>query len=120
MTIQRYEEDLWNLLAMFRGLGDMVLFLLLIVWARLLLSVFEGALNFSGEPSHRFVHPLPVSSAPNEGGLCCCSAPADLLPQVSSEREEIDSGSDMQLCIDEDLNHPPLGIACRCRSAIDV
>lgn len=100
---QRYEEDLWNVLAMFRGLGDMVLFLLLllIVWARLLLSVFEGALNSSGKPYPRFVHPLPGSSALNEYGQCGCHAPADLLPQVSSGQEEIDCDSDIRPSIDE-------------------
>lgn len=92
----RYEEDLWNLLAMFHCFGDMVFFLLLIIWVRLLLLVFEGVVNSPGEPSHRFVHPLPGPLAPNEDGRCGCSASADLLPQISSEPEEIESGPNIR------------------------
>lgn len=55
-------EDLWNLLTMFNGMGYMALFVLAVIWARLLLSVLEDALTTRNGSSHKFVHPHPSLS----------------------------------------------------------
>jgi hypothetical protein len=51
-------EDLWNLMTMFNGIGYTALFVLAVIWARLLLSVIEGALTSGKRHVHRFGHPL--------------------------------------------------------------
>jgi|GEM_PF-3028659 len=52
-------QDLWYFLNMFHGLGYSVLFILGIVWLRLILLVVEHALYPRRKtPTHKFVHPL--------------------------------------------------------------
>ncbi len=58
--ISRFGEDLWYLLTLFQGMGYMVLFVLLMIWIRLLLKVFEDALMPRRKTSHKFVHPIPL------------------------------------------------------------
>jgi hypothetical protein len=55
-----WAEDVWNLLTMFNGMGYMALFVLVVIWVRLLLSVLENALTSRKRSSHQFVHPHPT------------------------------------------------------------
>jgi hypothetical protein len=73
-------EDLWNLLTMFNGMGYMALFVLAVIWARLLLSVFEEALTSRKRPSHKFVHPLPSPSNDTRHGFHHSPDAEDFLP----------------------------------------
>jgi len=52
-------QDIWYLLNMFHSLGYSVLFVLGMIWLRLILKVFEEAMCPRGKKlTHRCVHPL--------------------------------------------------------------
>ena len=55
-------EDFWYLLNVFHGLGYSVLFVLGLIWLRILLQVVEDAVAPLRKPTHRFVHPIPTHS----------------------------------------------------------
>jgi hypothetical protein len=74
-------EDLWNLLTMFNGMGYMALFVFAVIWARLLLSVFEEALTSRKRPSHKCVHPLPSPSIDTRLGFHDYPDAKDSLPR---------------------------------------
>jgi hypothetical protein len=77
-------EDLWNLMTMFNGMGYMALFVLALIWVRLLLSVIEGALTSRKRPSHKFVHPLTNPSKHTRLGSHGSPDVEDCLPQPPS------------------------------------
>ena len=58
IMISRFAENVWDLLAIFNCLGYMVLFVVVMVWLRLMLQVVEDALAPVAR-RHTFVHPLP-------------------------------------------------------------
>jgi hypothetical protein len=87
----RILEDMWYLLDMFHGLGYSILFVLGLVWLRLLLQVVEDALAPQRKGMHPFVHPLsnPSSSGPEEMRRCK-PQPSEVLPEsVSTERRDL-------------------------------
>ena len=55
-------KDFWYLLTMFHGLGYSALFVLGLIWLRILLQVIEDAVAPLRKPTQRFVHPVPTHS----------------------------------------------------------
>ena len=58
MMTQHLGEELWYLLNVFNGMGYMVLFVVAMIWARLLLQVVKDAIAPLRKHPHKFVHPL--------------------------------------------------------------
>ena len=59
--IHHFGADLLYLLKISNGMGYMILFVVVTIWARLLLRVVEDATAPLKKPRHKFVHPLPSS-----------------------------------------------------------
>ena len=87
----RIWEDMWYLLDMFHGLGYSILFVLGLVWLRLLFQVVENALAPQRKGTHRFVHPLPNPSPSGPEEMPRCKPqPSEVLPEsASTERRDL-------------------------------
>jgi hypothetical protein len=62
MMIHHAGEELWYLLRVFHGMGYVALFIVAMIWARLLLEVILDAIAPMRKHPHKFVHPLPSPS----------------------------------------------------------
>lgn len=58
----RFGEDVWYVLNIFNGIGYMVLFVVVMIWLRLLLHVVEDAVTPLRKRPHKFVRPLSEPS----------------------------------------------------------
>lgn len=56
-------EDISYLLHIFPAVGKTMLFILALVWLRLLVPVVQNELRPLRKPRHKFGHPLPSQSA---------------------------------------------------------
>jgi hypothetical protein len=83
-------EDFWYLLNRFHGLDYSVLFVLGLIWLRLLLQVVEDAIASRRKPTHRFVHPLPTPANNRpETLLTKTSQPGEVSESDSAGRKDI-------------------------------
>lgn len=80
--ISRFGENLWYLLTIFQGMGYMVLFVLLMIWVRLLLQVCEDALMPRKKTSHKFVHPIPLPPNVTVGSGRDTASPGEQIERV--------------------------------------
>jgi hypothetical protein len=61
MMINHIGTELWYLLNMFNGMGYMILFVVAMIWVRMLLQVVEVAVVSLRMHPHDFIHPTPGS-----------------------------------------------------------